>query len=71
MDIEVLRERFDEFLKVLAGSGLPSATRRVLWLAVLDALDKAVADERVPRGFGANSRVGKNPGGHHQSPAPL
>lgn len=48
MDVEVVRERFDELLKVLAASGLPSATRRILWVAALDALDKAVAEGRVP-----------------------
>ena len=47
MDIEVVRERFDELLKVLAASGLPSATRRTLWLAALDAFDKAVAEGRI------------------------
>lgn len=48
MDVEVVRERFDELLKVLAASGLPSSTRRILWVAALDALDKAVAEGRVP-----------------------
>lgn len=47
MEIKVVRDRFDELLKVFAISNLSLAARRVLWVAALEALDKAVAEGRV------------------------